>query len=172
MDGTRVTDRWFLKIRTILAEIKATDYEDASPPRSRSMQSSLTKNAFPSPPVTPITPYPYPSPSPSPSVCPEAVRTTRRIRVPLSLSPAVGQVGKMPKTSGNPRFNSERSMSSVLLSHLLTRPSVALDLLGISKVPCSTPVQSAKETERSISPTPSSFSGLFEGIFPIHLPRG
>ena len=165
MEGTRITDRLFLKIRTILAEANATDSEDDSPPcspTSRSMQSSLDKHVYPSPSVTPNTPCPYPSPSTSPSVRPEAVRMTRRFRVPRPLPAATGQVGRMPRTPGTPGINGEHSRPLDIFSRLLNRSLVALDPLGISKVPCSTPVQPGKETEKSISQT---FLHLLEGIF-------
>lgn len=161
MEGTQQTDQLILKMRTILAEANATSDGDNSlsgPPATTSTESSFVKHVPSSSSATPI------APSPSPPTHPEALRTStiRRTRIPIP-SP-VTRASETPGTPGAPEFNCKHSTSSDP-SLWLNRPSATLDLLGISKVPCSTPVRSAKELEQS---TPS-FLGSPEGMSPISL---
>ena len=160
-------------MRTILAKADVTDDEDDSPlipPTSGSTPIPSTEHLplpFPAAPFTPS-----PSPSPSPSTRLEALRTPiiRRVGNYRPLPSAVGQVPKTTEALGTPNFNSEISLfpEAILYSNGLT---VALDLLNLSEVPCSTPLRSAKEIEHSISPSHSSSLDILEGKLSIHLLR-
>ena len=182
MEGTRQTDQLIHEMRNILTEadtannttFNASKDEDDVPPvpsPSTSMQI-LREHLPPSSTTTSLDPSPYSSPISSPSTRLDQTLKTpiiHRVNFISPLSPAAKQMSET--TQGSPG-TAEFDCKVFPFTHFIDFAdclSVTLEL-DFSQAPCSTPLRSAKEVEKSILPPPSSFLRVLEGEPPIRSP--
>ena len=170
-ENNRETEQLISNLRNVIAKTNAAndttfgaceDEDNASPAplTPRPMWNLPGERLSPSSAGAPV-PSPYPSPSPSPPTRLDRTPRTPVVRRMRDTSSAVNQIGEMAMgTPETPNFNCNVPRTDDIVTPL-TYLSAALDFLGISGAPCSTPLRSAREVEQTTAP--SSFLGMLGG---------